>query len=129
MENIKVIYLNVKNNKTPEFLDIPDQLESYYKLIQCRYIDIVRRKIGQRYFNIVCDDEGMLADMAKISAISNLGEIMLVGNLIICSDKVTDDGDLTGLTEEEAEYIKERIQHLQTHRFRAGYYILTQCEY
>ena len=113
---MKVIYLNVKNNKAPEFLDIPDQLESYYKLIQCRCIDIVRRKIGQRYFNIVCDDERMIA-MAKISAISNLGEIMLVGNLIICSDRVTDDGDLTGLTDEEAEYIKERIQHLSTHRF------------
>ena len=101
---------------------------SYYKLIQCRYIDIVRRKIGQRYFNIVCNDEGMIAK-AKISAISNLGEIMLVGNLIICSDRVTDDGELTGLTDEEAKYIKERIQHLSTHRFWAGYYILTQCEY
>ena len=111
---MQVIYLNVNANKAPEKLNIKDELQNYYNLIECNSIDIVRRKIGKRYFNIICDDEGMLVDGPKISAISNLGEVRLVGNLVICSDMVTEDGDLVGLSDEEAEYIRQRIEFLYT---------------
>lgn len=108
-------------------LDIKDDLGTYYNLIDCRNIDIVRRKIGQQYFNIVCDDEGLLKDRPRISAISDLGEILLVGNLVICSGEITEDGDLIGLTDDEAEYIKARIEFLYTRQHPEGYYFLTQC--
>lgn len=126
---MQVIYLNVNANKAPEKLNIKDDLQNYYNLIECNSIDIVRRKIGKRRFNIVCDDEGMLTEEPKISAISNLGEVRLVGNLVICSDLVTEDGDLVGLSDEEAEYIIQRIEYLYTRQYPQGYYILTQCEY
>ena len=126
---MQVIYLNVNANKAPEKLNIKDDLQTYYNLIECNSIDIVRRKIGKRHFNIVCDDEGMLTDGPKISAISNFGEVRLVGNLVICSDLVTEDGDLVGLSDEEAEYIIQRIEYLYTRQYPQGYYILTQCEY
>ena len=80
---MQVIYLNVNANKAPEKLNIKDELQNYYNLIECNSIDIVRRKIGKRYFNIICDDEGMLVDGPKISAISNLGEVRLVGNTVL----------------------------------------------
>ncbi len=124
---MKVIYLNVNDSKAPEMLDIKDDLGTYYNLIDCRSIDIVRRKIGQQYFNIVCDDEGLLKDRPRISAISDLGEILLVGNLVICSGEITEDGDLIGLTDDEAEYIKARIEFLYTRQHPEGYYFLTQC--
>lgn len=104
-------------------------MQSYYNLLECNTIDIIRRKIGKRYFHIICDDEGMLVEGPKISAISNLGEIRLVGNLVICSDMVTESGDLVGLSDEEAEYIRKRIEFLYTRQYPQGYYILTQCEY
>lgn len=126
---MQVIFLNVNDNKAPEVLNIKDELQSYYNLIECSTIDIVRRKVGKRYFHIVCDDEGALVDRAKISAISNLGEIRLVGNLVICSDFVTEEGELVGLTDDEAEYIKQHIEFLCTRQHLEGYYILTQCEY
>lgn len=126
---MQVIYLNVNANKAPEKLNIKDDLQTYYNLIECSSIDIVRRKIGKRRFNIVCDDEGMLTDGPKISAISHLGEVRLVGNLVICSDLVTEDGDLVGLSDDEAEYIIQRIEYLYTRQYPQGYYILTQCEY
>ena len=126
---MQVIYLNVNANKAPEKLNIKDDLQNYYNLIECNSIDIVRRKIGKRRFNIVCDDEGMLVDGPKISAISNLGEVRLVGNLVICSDLVTKEGDLVGLSDDEAEYIIQRIEYLYTRQYPQGYYILTQCEY
>ena len=126
---MQVIYLNVADNQPPEARQIKDDLQTYYDLIECNAIDIMRRKIGKRYFHIICDDEGMLVEGPKISAISNLGEIRLVGNLVICSDMVTESGDLVGLSDEEAEYIRKRIEFLYTRQYPQGYYILTQCEY
>ena len=126
---MQVIFLNVNDNKAPESRIIKDKLQTFYDLIGCSSIDIVRRRIGKRYFTIICDDEGLLKDNPKISAISNLGEVRLVGNLVICSNDVTEDGELIGLTDDEAAYISERIQHLYTRQHPKGYYILTQCEY
>lgn len=129
VNEMQVIFLNVNDNKAPEKLNIKDDLQSYYNLLECNTIDIVRRKIGKRYFNIVCDDEGALLDRAKISAVSNLGDIRLVGNLIICAEDITEDGDLIGLTDDQAEYVKQHIEFLCTRQNPEGYYILTQCEY
>lgn len=67
---MQVIYLNVNANKAPEKLNIKDELQSYYNLLECNTIDIIRRKIGKRYFHIICDDEGMLVEGAE-----NLGNI------------------------------------------------------
>ena len=129
VNEMQVIFLNVNDNKAPEKLNIKDDLQSYYNLLECNTIDIIRRKIGKRYFNIVCDDEGALLDRAKISAVSNLGDIRLVGNLIICAGDITEDGDLIGLTDDQAEYVKQHIEFLCTRQNPEGYYILTQCEY
>ena len=126
---MQVIYLNVADNQPPEARQIKDYLQTYYDLIECNAINIVRRKIGKRYFRIVCDDEGALMDCAKISAISNLGEVRLVGNLIICAGDVTENGDLIGLTDDQAEYVKQHIIFLYTRQHPKGYHILTQCEY
>ena len=126
---MQVIFLNVNDNKAPEKLNIKDDLQSYYNLLECNTIDIVRRKIGKRYFHIICNDEGALIDKAKISAISNLEEIRLVGNLIICAGDITEDGDLIGLTDDQAEYVKQHIELLGTRQYPQRYYILTQCEY
>ena len=126
---MQVIYLNVNANKAPEKLNIKDDLQSYYNLLECNTIDIIRRKIGKRYFHIICDDEGLLVENPKISAISNLGEVRLVGNLIICAEDVTENGDLIGLTDDQAEYVKQHIIFLYTRQHPKGYHILTQCEY
>ena len=129
INKMQAIFLNVANNQPPEVRQIKDSLQTFYDLIECNTIDIVHRKIGKRYFNIVCDDEGALLDRAKISAISNLGEVRLVGNLVICAGDVTENGDLIGLTDDQAEYVKQHIEFLCTRQHPEGYYILTQCEY
>lgn len=126
---MQVIYLNVNDNQPPEARQIKDELQTFYDLIECDTIDIVRRKIGKRYFHIVCDDEGALMDCAKISAISNLGEIRLVGNLVICSDLIGNGENLVGLSDDEAEYVKQYIEFFRTRQHPEGYHILTQCEY
>ena len=126
---MQIIYLNVADNQPPEARQIKDDLQTYYDLIECNAIDIVRRKIGKRYFRIIYDDEGLLVENPKISAISNLGEVRLVGNLIICAGDVTENGDLIGLTDDQADYVKQHIIFLYTRQHPKGYHILTQCEY
>jgi len=101
---MKMLLLDVQNNdvKVVE----ANGLEDYYKYIGCDFIDIVRRKIGDLTVEIVCDDEGTFYEHPKVSAIDIIGQPCLFGNLLIASERVI-DGNLTELTEEEIEYIKQ----------------------
>lgn len=79
--------------------EIPHNLDGYYKLLDCQTIDIVRRKIGGKYYDIVCDDEGLFKDQVKVSAVDGNGQAMLVGKLLIC--KHDGKGNETGLSQED----------------------------
>ena len=80
-------------------------LDDYYKLIGCGYVDIIHRRIGDVEVEIVLDDEGLLVENPKPSGISIVGTPMLYGNLLVASGRVTDDGELTELDEDEVEAI------------------------
>ena len=80
-------------------------LDDYYRLIGCRCIDIIHRRIGDVEVEIVLDDEGLLVEDPKPSGIDVTGTPVLFGNLLIASGRVTDDGELTELTEEEIDEI------------------------
>ena len=105
----------------------PKGLDDYYKMIGCSTIDIVTRKIGRKWYDIICDDEGTFVEDPLISAIDNLGRVMLVGSLIICG-LADEEGELTDLTANDIRYIKQRIQKLDT-RMHKDLLMLTQCDY
>lgn len=114
--------------ETVSVVEIADELDEFYRILNCDCIDIVVRRIGSKLFNIVCDDEALLKETQKISAIDNLGQPMLCGSLFIVGGE-TIGGDLTGLELSEALYVTGKIQHMGTRKFPAGYPMLTQCEY
>jgi len=91
----KFIVKNIKNN-----------LESFHDEIGCRLIDIVTRKIGNRYYDIICDDEGLLKPN-YISMIDNNYNPMLAGNLIICNHD--DEGNETNLSQDDIDNILENM--------------------
>lgn len=133
MEEIKNIYgvLIAPEDRTAKTVTINDTLDEYYKNLNCYCVDMVERKIGNhknKLFNIICDDNGLLMDDPKISAIDSLGTVMLVGNLLV-TGLSDDEGNLTSLTKKEAEYILERCQIIPTHDHPEGLMMLTQCEY
>lgn len=101
---MKMLLVDVKNCVVKP-VDV-NGLDDYYDLIGCRCIDIVNRRIGKRRFEIICDDEGLLVDKPIMSAVSYMGEPMLMGNLLIAGGEVI-DGELTPITDVEIEYIKE----------------------
>ncbi|MCM1189822.1 MAG: DUF3846 domain-containing protein [bacterium] len=124
------VLVDVYNEKAQP-LEIEDELDSFYKILDCTCIDIVRRRIGGRFkkaFEIVCDDEGLFREPQKISAIDNLGQPQLVGNIFI-TGTVDVDGNLTSLTKYDVSYILSKVQKMSTRKFINGYPMLTQCEY
>ena len=133
MNTLTVVYLDVINNDV-QILDIENDLHVFYDMIQCRCVEMPERRIGKKnkYFTIICDEEALLKENPKPSAIDNLGSIMLCGNLIICGIDWK-EGDLISLTYEDAQYIKKHVQLMSTINSRTGkintYYMLTQCEY
>lgn len=131
---MRMVYLDVVNGEV-KTVDVDPKLSTYYKLLDCDCIEMPERRIGVRskkYFTIICNESGLLKDRPIPSAIDNLGNIMLVGNLLFCKVNY-DTGREVGLTQDEAEYIKRFILPMSTKNTITGeirtYFMLTQCEY
>lgn len=103
-------------------------LDDYYKYIGCRCIDIVRRKIGGLPVEIVCDDEGLLVENPKLSALDMDGQPTLFGNLLIASGRVV-DGELTELTTEEMYHIAEHLGVIITENLDEVYIAIGDVDY
>ena len=124
---MKFLFLDVENRevKTVEAND----LEYYYRLIGCRTIDIVSRTIGDVKVEIVLDDEGVIIDKPKVSAIDIDGTPMLFGNLLVASGRVTDDGELTELTKAEVDEIMDNITTITTSVYKEPYPVFVEMDY
>lgn len=86
------------------------ELDDYYKHLECECMDVARRKIGNKYFDIWVDYEGLLVDKPVISAIrivENAFEPMLAGNLILANHDL--EGNTTSLSRSDAEMIIDNI--------------------
>ena len=124
---MKHLLLDVKNRevKTVE----ANGLDDYYELIGCRTIDIISRSIGDVEVEIVLDDEGDLVKNPKVSAIGIDGTPMLYGNLLIASGRVTDDGELTELTEDEVAELMNNIATITTSVYKEPYAVFVEMDY
>ena len=124
---MKYLLLDVKNRevKTVE----ANGLDDYYRLIGCRTIDIVRRKIGDIDVEIVIDDEGALVEHPKPSAVDVTGYVCLYGNLLVASGRVTEDGELTELTQDEIDAIKENVAEVTTNFYKEPFKIFVEMDY
>ena len=123
---MKMVLLNVYEDFA-KVVEVEDKLEDFYKNLDCDCIDIVQRKIGGKWFDVMCDDEGLYRSDQKISAINDMGQPMLVGNLMFF--KHDEAGNTIGLEAEEIEHIQRYIQTMCTRNHPEGYKMLTQCEY
>lgn len=87
----------------PHVVETKGGLAEWRKLLKCDLIDITRRKIGGRYFDVILDDEALLKAGAKVSAIDPDQKPALVGNLIVCNSD--EEGNETTLTDEDILHI------------------------
>lgn len=91
----------------PQVVETAGGLQEWYRLIKCDLIDIVSRKIGGRYYDIIVDDEGLFKGGAKVTALDTQQQPLLVGNLVICNHD--GEGGETSLTDEDIELIKQQL--------------------
>ena len=88
----------------PRMVTIPNNLQSFYELLNVNVIDIVEYKIEGQYYDIIVDDEGLLKEGTLPSASTINGSVMLFGPIFICrSDK---QGNECSIKEGELEKIK-----------------------
>lgn len=106
---------------------IDKSLDGYYAALNCRCIDIVSRTVGGKRFLVICDDEGLLKNDIKVSAIAPSGEVMLVGNLFIVNSDGADD--VESLTDEECQHIKRCAYTVRMSHEEKAYPVLNYCGY
>ena len=124
---MKYLVLDVEN-RVVEVVEA-NTLDDYYRLIGCRCIDIVSRTIGDVRVEIIIDDEGALVNNPKVSAIDIDGTPMLFGNLLVASGRVTEDGELTELTQEEVDEIMDNIYTTTTSVYKEPYPVFVEMDY
>lgn len=105
MGKIKVLALDVQDGKGLYETEIDNHdLDAVYAILKCDTFDIATRKIGGRYYDIFCDDEGLLKEEQIISAIEKGLTPMLVGNLMIANHDGA--GETTGLSDADIVLIR-----------------------
>ena len=103
-------------------------LQDYYRLIGCTTVDIVNRKIGNKRYEIICDDEGLLTSEPIVSAIDGKLQPMLVGNLIIAGEADT-DGNLTSLKADDLVNLNVNLRYVFSRKKPLGYPVICWMEY
>lgn len=123
-------YLIDVQNETAGAVTIQNGLTAYYRLLNCRCVDMVSRRIGvqaNRRYTIICDDEGLFTSDPKISAIDSLGQIMLIGNLFVV--KINAEGETQSLDNDDIRYLQQHTLLFGTTKHPKPYPMLCFCEY
>lgn len=81
-----------------------DDLADMYRWLECDCIDIVLRYIEGLPFLFIVDDEGLLKDSPRVSAVNIDGTTALVGNLLVVAPD--EDGEMRSLTDDEMDVLK-----------------------
>lgn len=103
---MKAVLIDVEKCKV-KTVDIKDDLDTYYNLLNCSCIDIVCRKIGENWYDIICDDEGLFKEEPIVSAFLD-NEPHLVGNILVVG-KADCRGNLTSLSDEQINEITQNV--------------------
>ena len=110
MNKVTGVLIDVKNRTTVVHTVNSGSLEEYYDILNCTTFDIASRRIGGSYYDIYCDDEGLLKCSPVVSAVSEDREPMLVGNLFVT--KTNDEGETISLTAEEISEVLNSVINL-----------------
>lgn len=101
MQKARVLVIDTKKPDVRQV--VVEELADYYEQLDCDTFDIARRQIGERYYDIFCDDIGLFLEDAIVSAIDDHDKPMLVGNLLIANHDA--DGNTTSLTDDDLNII------------------------
>lgn len=123
------LFLVSIEDKKAEKVVIDHSLQAFYDTIHCfnDTIDIVMRKIGGKYFDVICDDDGLAKDPHHCSAVDKEGEPMLVGSFLVANHDSA--GDTRSLTDEDIAVIQKSVQVVCTRNLPQPHPIIVGMEY
>lgn len=98
----------IKEDKV-EIVKVENSLIELYKLLDCDLIQVVERKIGNKVYDIICDEEGLLKPNFQSAICTNYTE-NLYGNILIVNHD--DEGNFTSLDDDEIIDINKSIFEL-----------------
>ena len=110
---VKGVLVDVTRTGKMFNLEFEDNLENIYKLLDVDLIDVATRKVGDKVYDFVVDDEGLLKGGAIPSVFDKDQQPMLVGNVLILNSD--DEGNFASLTDDD-------IENLQSHLGRISFY-------
>lgn len=109
---LRGVLVDTKTCRT-KAVTLNDSLESFYEALHCTTIDIVSRIIAGKRVDIVCDDEALLKDRPRISAITPGYEATLFGSLFVVGP-ADEEGNLTSLSKSEIKEIMSTVRETHT---------------
>ena len=123
----RVLVLDVEHDELREAQC--HNIDDFYRELNAEPLDIARRFIADKPYDIFVDDMGLLRepDSIVVSAIDGKGSPMLVGNLIFANHD--GQGNTVSLTDQDIEHIKGCIGTAYTQARPDGYKVLMDCEY
>lgn len=93
--------------KEAKIRTINGDLNTYYDLLECDTIDITSIKFGDKFYDIICDDEGLFKPDNHVSICSSEGSPMIVGNIIVCNHN--EEGEETSLSLPDCVKLLSRV--------------------
>lgn len=121
MENkIKFILINPfdrNHNSNGEVIEINPKLDEYYRLLDCKTIDVTQRYIGGRLYDIIVDDEGLLKEPNKIKTSCINPASYIEGNTYRCNDFLVGKVLISKYDEENEKHLTltdEDIKNIQS---------------
>jgi hypothetical protein len=92
-----------------KIVDVESNIYAWYELLNCDMVEMPERKIENKYFTFICDEEGLLKSEPIISVMGADGSAMITGSILICN---WEEGDITDLTEEDIKLISKHVRQL-----------------
>ncbi|KJY54740.1 hypothetical protein JF73_17540 (plasmid) [Lactobacillus helsingborgensis] len=106
ISKIKVLIIDPEKGITEKVID--NNLRSFYREINCNYIDISSWSITGQDYDFIIDDEGLLKPNPMVSVISLNNKPIFFGRIILTRNC---EGLQTSLTDKDIKKIKKHLEN------------------
>ena len=107
-DKITGFLIDVTRQMNARPVEFENNLENIYKLLDIDLIDVAVCRVGDKAYDFIVDDEGLLKAGAIPSVFDADGRPVLVGNVLVVNSN--EDGDFTSLNDKDVENLCEHVK-------------------
>lgn len=110
MENdgklLKTFFIDVTGKGNASVVVIKNELNEFYRLLNCKYVETHKAVIGEKTFTVICDEDARMHPGRYPSVIDSFNNPILINNVLICN---SEHDDFSSLNNEDIALIKKQI--------------------